>query len=188
MNLSTLFQAASFVVWAVIGLVLGRNAGEQISMRRVDEEFARLEHREMPIRFSWADRRWLLLTLLSLGGSLVFLGWHRNVLSSLGIFLVTFVICYWWARTRPPARLARMRMQIEYDGAASIRLLRVQKFVMVALGVLMLVLPAPYKYWVIGVGLIFAVLGSLIDTLLIGPAQIRRIQRWSKRLDDEFRK
>jgi hypothetical protein len=184
MNLATLIQVATFLLWAAIGFVLGRNAGEHIAMRRVNEDYLRLERHDIPTRFAWADWRWIQLSILSLGGALVIFGWHRNVSRSIGVSLVTFVVSYLWTRTRPPALIARLRMQIEYDGTASIRLLRVQQIVMLVLGVLMLALRSPYKYWVIGVGLIFALIGSLIDTFVIGPAQLRRIQRMNKRLDE----
>jgi hypothetical protein len=184
MNSTNLVHLVTFVFWAVLGFILGRNAGEQVGMRRVDEEYARFEHREMPTRFPWADWQWLQVTILSLGGSFVVLGWHGNVLRSLGIFLLIFVICYWWERSRPPARVARLRMQIEQDARVSSRILHVQRYIMLVLGVLMFVLPAPYSYWVMGIGVVFALIGSLIDTFVIGPAQLRRIQRMNRDIDD----
>jgi hypothetical protein len=188
MNLATLIQIATLLVWATIGFVLGRNAGEHVAIRRVEEDYVRTFSQAIPTRLAWADWRWPQLLLLSLGGALIFFGWHTNVSRSLGVSIVTFVVCYFWTRKNPPAKIAALRSVLQFDRTASVHLLRVQKIVMLVLGILMLALPSPYKYWVMGVGLVFAVIGSLIDTFWIGPAQVRRIQLLSKRLEDELGK
>jgi len=184
MNSTTLIEIATFAFWAVIGFILGANAGEQISLRRVDEEIARVESRDMPIRFAWADWRWLQVTILCLGLSLAILGWHSIVARSLGGFVAIFVVRYWWALTRPPAKLARIRTELVKDAHLSIYILNTLKSIVVVLGILMLIAPLPYKYWVIGIGVVVAVIGSLIDALLIAPAQLRRIQRRNRDIDD----
>ena len=167
MNLATLIQVATILLWAVIGFVLGRNAGEHIAIRRVEEDYVRVYSHQIPTRLAWADWRWPQLLLLSLGGALIFFGWHANVLRSIGVSLVTFVVSYFWTRTHPPAKIAALRNMLEFDMTASVHLLRVQKIVMLVLGVLMLALPSPYKYWVMGVGLIFALVGSSANGITV---------------------
>jgi hypothetical protein len=170
-----------FVSIAAVGLILGRAAGYQITMLRVEEEYGQLHGQTVRPQYKWADLVWLRLVLLGAGLGLGYFG-HYLALCGIGIFVASVVTSYWWRCARPFNKGAALRGEIEYDARAGTRVIRKLQAVLVVPGLIMILFPK-YRLWA-GIGAIaILVIGTLLDVLLIGPAQLRRIKRMMRDLE-----